>query len=125
MRYPAEWEPFARSIRNGRARGRCECLGACGVDHRTRTPRGPKERRCQVRIGDSLPGAQPRDHGVRLTVAHVCGCEKRCTDPDHVLALCPECHDAIDPGARKEVADLAIEEARRERDRLAQQSEMG
>lgn len=88
--YPADWEKFSREIRFGRANGRCECEGECGL-HRT-TP-GP--RRCVEVDGAEARWAKGK---VILTVAHLnaaggpCQCEPRCVYPEHVKAMCQRCH---------------------------------
>lgn len=89
-RYPANWEQFSREIRFGRAGGRCECTGECGL-HRT-TP-GP--RRCVEVDGSKAHWANGK---VILTVAHLnaaggpCQCDPHCADPEHVKAMCQRCH---------------------------------
>lgn len=93
-KYPANWKAFSESIRIGRARGRCECMGECGL-HRT-TP-GP--RRCVEQLGQPAKWAKGK---VILSVAHLnhdggpCRCEPLCANPDHVKAMCSRCHLRLD-----------------------------
>jgi hypothetical protein len=97
-RYPENWKEFSREIREKRAKGRCECLGTCGL-HKT-TP-GP--RRCTERNGKPALWAKGK---IILTVAHLdyddgpCRCfaetGKKCAIPEHVKAMCNRCHLRMD-----------------------------
>jgi hypothetical protein len=93
--YPADWEEFSSRIRFGRAGGRCECTGICGVNHPV--------------TGVAAFGRCSREHfeplrrldgtmysRVLLTTAHLCQCEPKCARGDHVLALCQACHLKMD-----------------------------
>jgi hypothetical protein len=86
--YPPDWKAFSHMIRYGRAQGRCECLGECGL-HRTH----PGPRRCVER--DRQP-AQWAKGLVVLTVAHLCACDPPCAEADHVKAMCNRCHLLMD-----------------------------
>jgi len=87
-RYPPNWPLFRVEIRDARARGRCECIGECGI-HRP----NPHPRRC-VEIHHK-PARWFRGT-VRLTIAHLCHCDPPCTIPDHVKAMCQRCHLRVD-----------------------------
>ena len=87
-RYPVNWKQFSADIRFGRAAGRCECCGECGL-HRT-TP-GP--RRCTERHGEQAQWARGT---VILTTAHLCECDPPCANPEHVKAMCQRCHLLVD-----------------------------
>lgn len=86
--YPANWHAFSAQIRFGRARGRCECTGQCGL-HQGR----PILRRCTERHGEKARYAKGI---IRLTVAHLCQCDPLCLNPGHVIAACQRCHLRID-----------------------------
>jgi len=97
--YPAAWPTFSLYIRHGRARGRCECTGECGLHATT-----PGPRRCSELDGTVAKWARGM---VRLTVAHLngpggpCLCEPLCAIEDHVLALCQRCHNRYDVPRRR------------------------
>lgn len=86
--YPEGWYKFSQQIRFGRAGGRCECEGACGL-HRTH----PGPRRCTEGHGWLAVFAAGR---VVLTVAHLCKCDPLCKNPKHVKAMCQRCHLRLD-----------------------------
>lgn len=86
--YPTGWRLFSSQIRTGRAAGRCECVGECGL-HR----RSPAPRRCCERHGHKALWARGT---VRLTVAHLCSCLPLCANPAHVKAMCQRCHLRVD-----------------------------
>lgn len=87
-RYPKEWSAFSAQIRFGRAKGRCECNGQCGI-HQGH----PILRRCTERHHEKARYAAGK---VRLTLAHLCNCEPICMNPEHVIAACQRCHLRID-----------------------------
>lgn len=82
--YGPEWRAFSAHIRFVRAALRCECTGQCGR-HRGR--------QCQERHHQKALWARGT---VRLQVAHLCGCDPPCMNPDHVIASCGRCHLRID-----------------------------
>jgi hypothetical protein len=86
--YPTGWRLFSSQIRAGRAGGRCECTGECGL-HRS----DPAPRRCLERQGKKALWARGT---VRLTVAHLCTCSPLCMIPGHVKAMCQRCHLRVD-----------------------------
>jgi hypothetical protein len=87
-RYPEGWKEFSGMIRFGRAGGRCECTGSCGL-HKTH----PGPRRCTEIHGTMAQYAKGK---VILTVAHLCNCEPPCAIPEHVQAQCQRCHLRFD-----------------------------
>lgn len=87
-KYPPEWDQFSARIRFGRAAGRCECEGECGL-HRTH----PGPRRCTETNGAPATWARGK---IMLTVAHLCDCAPPCAIDDHVKACCQRCHLRID-----------------------------
>jgi len=92
--YPPDWYEFSMDIRNGRAKGQCECEGECGL-HDGRDLFFPKAKRCEERNGMAAKWAQGV---IVLTVAHLnrkdgpCRCSPLCADPSHVKAMCQRCH---------------------------------
>jgi hypothetical protein len=92
--YPDNWPEVSRFIRFERAKGQCECTGHCGL-HKT----NPGPRRCSELDGEPAKWANGK---VMLTVAHldaegdICRCEQqtgqKCSNPDHLLAMCQRCH---------------------------------
>ena len=98
--YPPNWESFSAYIRFGRAAGRCECEGECGL-HKT-TP-GP--RRCSERHGHAAKWARGK---IILTVAHLCTCDPLCAFDDHVKAMCQRCHLRVD-------SDLHVRNSKKKR----------
>ena len=83
-RYPCNWPQISKSIREDRARGRCECTGECGAGH---------EGRCEARNGQPHPIAGSR---VVLTVAHLDHTPANC-DPANLRVMCQRCHLRYDP----------------------------
>jgi hypothetical protein len=102
-RYPRNWDTFTHSIKQGRAKGRCECTGQC----RLHQP-NPRPRRC---IELHQARARYFRGKVILTTAHLCACEPPCADPAHVIAACQRCHLRID-APRKGAARRAGRPAR-------------
>lgn len=107
--YPPYWRQFSEHIRYERAHGRCE---QCGVENGAwkvtykngfdgvKTFVGPRD--YVTFTGDEIV----RETKIVLTVAHLdhadgpCRCKdetgRKCSRPDHVLALCQACHLALD-----------------------------
>lgn len=86
--YPPGWTRFSIEIRFGRANGRCECTGQCGL-HRNQQIL----RRCREINHKPAHWANGR---IVLTVAHLCQCDPICLNPAHVIAACQRCHLRID-----------------------------
>ena len=90
LQYPPNWKSLSFWIRFGRAQGRCECEGECGL-HRS----SPGPRRCIELDGRRANWARGL---VMLTVAHLnakdgpCECQPLCAKPDHLKAMCQRCH---------------------------------
>lgn len=82
-KYPKDWEVISRRIRFGRAGGRCECHGECGL-HRT----NPGPRRCIERNGEPAKWARGK---IVLTVAHLNHDPQDCRD-ENLRAMCQRCH---------------------------------
>lgn len=80
----AVWRTFSREIRQGRAEGRCECRGECGLHSGSR---------CREHAGQLALFSKGT---IVLTVAHVCPCAPPCMEPGHVLAMCQRCHLRLD-----------------------------
>ena len=78
-RYPRYWSALSRLIRWGRAKGRCECTGDCGLDH------GGK---CSALHGEAHPATGSR---VVLTTAHLDHTPEHCT-LTNLKAMCQRCH---------------------------------
>ena len=79
-RYPPNWREISDRIRFGRAEGRCECKGECGVDH----PFG----RCIAIHGRQHP---EKNFAVSLATAHLDHCPEN-NDDDNLRAYCQACH---------------------------------
>lgn len=88
QKYPDNWKEFSGEIRSGRAGGRCECSGECGL-HSTH----PGRRRCVEVNGTRALFARGL---VVLTVAHLCECDPLCAITEHVKAMCNRCHLRVD-----------------------------
>lgn len=86
--YPPTWAAFSREIRYGRAGGRCECTGECGLHQPD-----PQPRRC---LEMNHRAAKFHGGNVWLSVAHLCDCYPICTNPEHVKAMCQRCHLRFD-----------------------------
>ena len=80
-RYGKDWPEFSRSIRFGRAAGRCECEGECG-----RPEHLDDDGRCL-----NVHGQPAHRTGSKVvpTVAHLCHTPE-CRE--HVKAMCQGCH---------------------------------
>ena len=112
-RYPADWPAISDRIRFGRAHGRCECRGECGLRHggagdRCEAPHG--KRICWHRfqrghwgIERGTPGGEEVGvtggtigwaTGVRivLTVGHLNHQPEDCRD-ENLRAWCQRCHN--------------------------------
>lgn len=77
--YPRNWRQISKSIRFGRAGGRCECTGECGASH---------EGRCEARHGQPSPYTGSK---VVLTTGHLDHTPENC-DPGNLRAFCQRCH---------------------------------
>ena len=90
--YPSDWKEISRHIRFDRAGGQCECFGECGLhkDH-------PGPRRC---IEVHSKHAQWALGKIVLTVAHLCH-DTKCSNRDHLRAMCQKCHNRYDTPHRK------------------------
>lgn len=82
--YGPTWRGFSDFIRFTRARGRCECLGQCGLHQPN-----PTTRRCSEEHGKPAHWARGL---IILNTAHMCNCSPPCTNPAHVFAACQRCH---------------------------------
>ena len=103
--YPAQWVALSKRIRLERAGGRCECTGQCSADHGGR---------CEARNGWGLTRGSGK---VVLTVAHLCRPEDhdppgKCSQEDHLLAMCQQCHLKLDH-------PIHVQHARETRERRA------
>ena len=81
--YPADWRFISRRIREGRAGGRCECVGTCGWH----------VGRCEAINGEPHPVTTSR---VVLTVAHHPDPTPANVCEDNLHAWCQRCHLAVD-----------------------------
>lgn len=83
-RYPKDWKAISERIRFGRAEGRCECDGECGVNH---------DGRCSAMHGEPHPITESI---VVLTTAHLHdSAPENCAD-DNLKAMCQRCHLRLD-----------------------------
>jgi hypothetical protein len=89
--YPSNWPEISKSIRFGRAGGRCECEGECGAGH---------EGRCEARHGEPHPVTGSR---VVLTTAHL-DRNPWNSDPANLKAMCQKCHLSYDAEQHRESA---------------------
>jgi hypothetical protein len=85
--YPPDWPELSYRIRFGRAKGRCECVGECGLHNRT-----GGSRRCIELHGEAAKWAKGR---VVLTVAHLNHNPADCRD-ENLKAMCNRCHLRLD-----------------------------
>jgi hypothetical protein len=83
----AGWPQISRTIRFGRAEGRCECTGQCGSGH---------EDRYEARHGEPHPVT---GSVVWLQTAHL-DRNPWNSDPANLKAMCPKCHLAYDAANR-------------------------
>jgi hypothetical protein len=86
--YPRDWKQKAAAIKFGRAHGRCECRGECGVRH---------DGRCEARHGQPHPITSKV---VWLQTAHL-DRNTRNNDPANLRAMCPRCHVRYDSGQHR------------------------
>ena len=77
-RYPDDWPHISERIRFGRAKGRCECVGECGLHS---VP-------CPAHHARAHPVTQSM---VVLTVAHLDHTPENCDD-ENLKAMCQRCH---------------------------------
>jgi len=88
-KYPPNWDSISYNIRFGRAEGRCECVGECGLH---------KERCTAVnRLRHPVTGSR-----VVLTVAHL-DQDPSHGNPDRLKAMCQRCHLVYDRNYYKKV----------------------
>jgi hypothetical protein len=80
--YPKDWKKIVARVAK-RSKGRCECVGECGLhkDH-------PGPRRCVERNGQSAKWAKGK---VVLTTAHLCH-DSMCSNMRHLKHMCNRCH---------------------------------
>lgn len=88
-RYPVNWPAISARIRFGRASGRCECEGECGLH---------AERRCSETHGQPARFAKGL---VVLTVAHLDHTPENCAD-ENLRAMCQRCHLRYDVDQHRE-----------------------
>ena len=117
-KYPDGWRSFASEIKFGRADGRCECTGECGLHGPSLFKKG--KRRCVETHGSKAKWAKGR---VILSVAHLnakdgpCQCDPLCSNPAHVKAMCSRCHLRYDVPRHVENATRKRDEKRLKRAR--------
>lgn len=89
--YPDDWLEISQRVRFQRAKGRCECIGECGMGH---------DQRCAAEHKKNHPVTGSR---VILTTAHL---DQRPGDRDEsrMRAYCQRCHLAYDAAWRKREA---------------------
>ncbi len=103
--YPPNWEKLRAAVLL-RCSGRCECIGDCGVAHRTLPaigdgPLGVERRRqaewdIATSTSDRCLALNGLDHPhtgskVVLSTAHLCH-DSKCDDLLHLKAMCQCCH---------------------------------
>lgn len=93
-RYPSEWPAISKRIREDRAKGRCECVGECGIAHGIGTTNGG---RCLEENGKMAIFARGR---IVLTVAHLDHTPEN-VDDSNLKAMCQACHLRYDGAARR------------------------
>ena len=99
-RYPKDWKAISERIRFGRAEGRCECVGECGLTHSYED----WEARCPAINGEPNPDTGSK---VVLTVAHLDHTPENCED-GNLKAMCQRCHNRYDmPKRRAGIAERA------------------
>lgn len=97
-RYPADWRRISERIRFGRAGGRCECRGECGIDHRAEAESASWPRdRCRAVHETPHPVT---GSAVVLTVAHLDHTPEN-VDPANLRAWCQRCHNTYDAPMRR------------------------
>ena len=121
-RYPDDWNHISDVIRFGRAGGRCECCGECGLDHEhpiVRAPDAPEER-CHAVHAKPHPVT---GSNVILTTAHLDHQLENSDDAGGVFvelplersnlrAMCQGCHLHYDRDHHAERARQTREERR-------------
>ena len=80
--YPGNWTEISKCIR-ARAKGRCECLGICGLHH---------DHRCVEKHGHKAVYARGK---IVLTVAHL-NHDTMDRREENLKALCQRCHLRLD-----------------------------
>lgn len=102
-RYPPDWPEISAGIRFGRAEGRCECDGRCGMTHdggRCDRVHGGLTFRGEDALRNARTRTDARGYGrVVLTTAHLDHTPEN-NDPSNLLALCQACHLRYDRGKR-------------------------
>lgn len=100
-RYPKDWKAISQRIRFERAGGRCECEGACGIDHNGDPTLDHQEDyvfgRCSAMHGEAHPDTRSR---VVLTVAHL-DHQPENNDDANLKAMCQRCHNRYDAPMRR------------------------
>jgi hypothetical protein len=100
-RYPKNWPAISERIRKERARGKCECTGQCGHDHRAELIAYAGEGNLRPDVDHARCIAR---NGLRhwlaesvvvLTTAHLDHQPENCDDAN-LLAMCQRCHLAYD-----------------------------
>jgi hypothetical protein len=89
--HPSNWPEISKSIRFGRAGGRCECEDECGTGHQAR---------CAARHGEPHPVTGSK---VVLTTAHL-DRNPWNSNPANLKAMCQRCHLAYDAEQHRESA---------------------
>ena len=87
-RYPKNWKSEVVPAIRARSGDRCECTGQCGLHRFTGGPR-----RCTEINGAPARFARGR---IVLTAAHLCKCEPKCGNLEHLRHMCQRCHLRID-----------------------------
>ncbi|HVB17458.1 MAG TPA: hypothetical protein VNF04_13050 [Stellaceae bacterium] len=98
-RYPPNWRQISEHIRFGRAGGRCECCGECGIDHRAEPGATTSRPRARCRAVHALPHPVTGS-AVVLTVAHLDHMPEN-VEPGNLRAWCQRCHNTYDAPMRR------------------------
>ena len=98
-RYPLDWREISLRVRFGRAKGRCECTGQCGLH---------VGRRCLERHGRDAKWARGK---IVLTVAHL-DHQPENSHESNLLAMCQRCHLRYDSDHHARTARLSRQEQR-------------
>ena len=96
-RYPADWPDISKAIRFGRAGGRCECRGECGMVH---VQGIADDDRCPNWHGHPSVATGAN---VVLTVAHLNHTPEDCR-PENLAAMCQGCHLRYDADHHRQTA---------------------